>query len=110
LVRSIFTQPDAKKVWAQHGPVGEQLEKRFNETANMLAKAAKDIKSIWRQVWSPTTSGNGPTVRPGAALTQDGHLPQPPIIIRLVNAVLAKQNDKWAVTYRYISAQTLEQA
>jgi len=32
------------------------------------------------------------------------------LIIRLVNAVLAKQNDKWAVTHRYISAQTLEQA
>ncbi len=59
LVRSIFAQPDADEVWAQHGRVVEQLEKRFGEAAKLLAEVAEDIlafsafpKAVWRQVWS----------------------------------------------------------
>lgn len=116
LVRSIFAQPDAKEVWAQHGRVVEQLETRFSEAAKMLAEATEDIlafsafpKSIWRQVWS-----NNPQERLNREIRRRtdvvGIFPNRPAIVRLVGAVLAEQNDEWAVARRYMSAEALEQA
>ena len=116
LVRSIFAQPDAKEVWAQHGRVVEQLEKRFNEAAKMLAEATEDVlaftafpKSIWRQVWS-----NNPQERLNREIRRRtdvvGIFPNPPAVTRLVGAVLAGQNHEWAVARGYMPAQALEQA
>lgn len=116
LVRSIFAQPDAKEVWAQHGRVVEQLQTRFSEAAKMLAEAAEDIlaftafpKSIWRQVWS-----NNPQERLNREIRRRtdvvGIFPNRPAIVRLVGAVLAEQNDEWAVARRYMSAEALQQA
>lgn len=116
LVRSIFAQPDAKEVWAQHGRVVGQLQTRFSEAAKMLAEAAEDIlaftafpKSIWRQVWS-----NNPQERLNREIRRRtdvvGIFPNRPAIVRLVGAVLAEQNDEWAVARRYMSAEALQQA
>jgi transposase-like protein len=59
LVRSIFAQPDEQEVLAQHQRVVEQLQRRFPETAAMLAEAAEEVlafasfpKEHWRQIWS----------------------------------------------------------
>jgi len=116
LVRSIFAQPDAKEVWAQHGRVVEQLQTRFGEAAKLLAEAAEDIlafsafpKSIWRQVWS-----NNPQERLNREIRRRtdvvGIFPNRPAIVRLVGAVLAEQNDEWAVARRYMSAEAMDQA
>lgn len=116
LVRSIFAQPDAKEAWAQHGRVVEQLDTRFAQAAEMLAEAAEDIlaftafpKAVWRQVWS-----NNPQERLNREIRRRtdvvGIFPNRPAIIRLVGAVLAEQNDEWAVARRYMSAEALEQA
>ena len=43
LVRTIFEQPDAEQVWAQHARVVDQLEDRFAETATMLTDMAPDL-------------------------------------------------------------------
>ena len=43
LVRSIFAQPSAGEVWAQHGRVVEQLQDRFTAAADLLLMAAEDI-------------------------------------------------------------------
>jgi len=116
LVRSIYAQPNAAEVLAQHGRVVEQLEKRFTQAAAMLAEAAYDIlafttfpKAMWRQIWS-----NNPQERLNREIRRRtdvvGIFPNRPAIIRLVGAVLAEQNDEWAVARRYMSAEALEQA
>lgn len=116
MVRSIFAQPSAEEVWAQHGRVVEQLEARFPEAAEMLADAAEDIlaftafpKSMWRQIWS-----NNPQERLNREIRRRtdvvGIFPNRAAIIRLVGAVLAEQNDEWAVHRRYMSAEALELA
>jgi putative transposase len=116
LVRSIFAQPSAEEVCAQHGRVVEQLEARFPEAAEMLAEAADDIlafaafpKAMWRQIWS-----NNPQERLNREIRRRtdvvGIFPNRAAIIRLVGAVLAEQNDEWAVARRYMSAQALEEA
>jgi transposase-like protein len=59
LVRTIFAQPDAASVWAQHARVVAQLAEQFPAAADHLADAAADVlaftafpKEHWRQIWS----------------------------------------------------------
>src|SRR5690606_7255683 len=59
LVRTIFAQPDAASVWAQHARVVDQLNDQFPDAATHLADAAPDVlaftgfpKEHWRQIWS----------------------------------------------------------
>jgi putative transposase len=59
LVRTIFEQPDAASVWAQHARVVDQLTERFPAAAEHLAEAATDVLAFtgfptehWRQIWS----------------------------------------------------------
>ena len=116
LVRSIFAQPSADEVWAQHGRVVEQLEGRFPQAAELLAQAADDIlaftafpKAMWRQIWS-----NNPQERLNREIRRRtdvvGIFPNRAAIVRLVGAVLAEQNDEWAIARRYMSLQALERA
>lgn len=116
LVRSIFAQPSGDEVWAQHGRVVEQLEGRFPEAASMLSEAVEDIlafttfpKSMWRQIWS-----NNPQERLNREIRRRtdvvGIFPNRAAVIRLVGAVLAEQNDEWAIARRYMSVEALEQA
>jgi transposase-like protein len=113
LVRSIFAQPDAETVHAQHAQVVEQLETRFPQAAQMLDEAAAELlaftafpKSVWRQIWS-----NNPLERQNKEIRRRtdvvGIFPNREAIIRLVGAVLAEQNDEWAVTRRYMSLEVI---
>jgi putative transposase len=116
LVRSIFAQPDAKRVREQHGQVVKALEERYPEVAEMVEEAREEIlafavfpQAIWRQIWS-----NNPLER----LTREirrrsnvvGIFPNRGAIIRLVGAVLAEQNDEWLISKRYMGLELLEQA
>ncbi len=113
LVRSIFAQPDADSVWQQHRRVCEQLAERFPAAAELLQDAATDLlaftalpKEHWRQLWS-----NNPLERLNREIRRRtdvvGIFPDRASIIRLVGAVLAEQNDEWAVARRYMSAESI---
>lgn len=113
LVRSIFAQPDAETVLAQHAQVVEQLESRFPQAAQMLDEAGAELlaftafpKSVWRQIWS-----NNPLERQNKEIRRRtdvvGIFPNREAIIRLVGAVLAEQNDEWAITRRYMSLEVI---
>ena len=116
LVRTIFEQPDATQVVAQHARVVEQLVAKFPEAAGMLIDARADLlaftafpKEHWRQIWS-----NNPQERLNKELRRRtdvvGIFPNRAAVIRLVGAVLAEQNDEWAVARRYMSPELLAKA
>jgi transposase-like protein len=116
LVRSIFAQPSAEEVWAQHGRVVEQLEDRFTEAAELLIAAADDLLAFaafpsehWRQIWS-----NNPQERLNREVRRRtdvvGLFPNREAIIRLVGAVLAEQHDEWQVCHRYMGTELLTKA
>ncbi len=116
LVRTIFAQPDAEQVWAQHARVVEQLTEKFSDAANLLADAGPDVlaftsfpKEHWKQIWS-----NNPQERLNKELRRRtdvvGIFPNRDAVVRLVGSVLAEQHDEWAVTRRYMGAESLLKA
>jgi transposase-like protein len=113
LVRTIFEQPDAASVRAQHAQVVQALETRFPAAAAHLDEARDDIlaftafpREVWRQVWS-----NNPQERLNKEVRRRtdvvGIFPGRDAIIRLVGAVLAEQNDEWTESRRYMGAEIL---
>jgi putative transposase len=116
MVRTIFEQPDAEQVSAQHARVVEQLVVKFPDAAGMLIDAGADLlafatfpKEHWRQIWS-----NNPQERLNKELRRRtdvvGIFPNRAAVIRLVGAVLAEENDEWAVAGRYMSPELLAKA
>jgi putative transposase len=108
-VRTIFMQPDAESVRAQHARTVEQLRTRFPKAAALLEDAAEELlafaafpKEHWRQIWS-----NNPQERLNREIRRRtdvvGIFPNRDSIIRLVGAVLCEIHDDWAVVRRYMT-------
>ncbi len=108
-VRTIFMQPDAESVRAQHARTVEQLRNRFPKAAALLEEAAEELlaftafpKEHWRQIWS-----NNPQERLNREIRRRtdvvGIFPNRDSIIRLVGAVLCEIHDDWAVVRRYMT-------
>jgi putative transposase len=117
MVRTIFAQPSADEVWAQHRRVVDHLHQvGLDAAAEHLDEAASEIltftgfpKAHWRQIWS-----NNPQERLNKEIRRRtnvvGIFPTRPSIIRLVGALLAEQHDEWAIARRYMSLDSLAQA
>jgi len=117
MVRSIFAQPSAEEVWAQHRRVVTHLEAAgLPDAARHLEEAGADLlaftgfpKEHWRQIWS-----NNPQERLNREIRRRtdvvGIFPTRPSVIRLVGAVMAELDDEWAISRRYMSLESLAQA
>jgi len=116
MVRTIFAQPDAVTVRDQHQRIVGQLEERFPDAAALLDDAGPELlaftgfpKEHWRQLWSNNSLERlNKEIRRRTDVV--GIFPDRASIIRLVGAVLAEQNDEWAVARRYMSAESITKA
>ena len=113
VVRSVFAQPDAASVRECYERVVEQLRPKFGAASALLEEAGPDIlafasfpKEHWKQIWS-----NNPQERLNKEIRRRtdvvGIFPNRDAVIRLVGAVLAEQDDEWAIARRYMPAESL---
>ncbi len=113
VVRSIFEQPSAAEVRAQHARVVEQLAPRFPDAAHMLADAAEEVLAFadfpqqhWRKIRS-----NNPQERLNLEIRRRtdvvGIFPNRAAVLRLVGMVLSEQHDEWLVGRRYLADESL---
>jgi transposase-like protein len=115
LVRTIFAQPDHATAMAQLRKVADGLRARFGQAAALLESAAEDVLAYLhfpaahrRQLHStnPLERLNKEIKRRSAVV---GIFPHRAALIRLVGAVLAEQDDEWAVAdRRYFSAESMK--
>ncbi len=116
MVRTIFAQPDAVTVHEQHRRIVDQLAGRFPDAAALLEEAGPELlaftsfpKEHWRQLWSNNSLERlNKEIRRRTDVV--GIFPNRASIVRLVGAVLAEQNDEWAVARRYMSAESIAKA
>ena len=116
LVRTVFAQSDPDQVRAQFARVVDQLESQFPAAAELLTDAEADLLAFatfpvehWRQIWSNNTQERlNREVRRRTDVV--GIFPNRAALIRLAGAVLAEQNDEWAVARRYMSTESLTKA
>ena len=113
LVRTIFEQPGAASVRAQHAQVTAALEAELPAAAAHLDAARDDIlafaafpREVWRQI-----RADNPQERLNKEVRRRtdvvGIFPSRGAIIRLVGAVLAEQDDVWTESRRYMRLEIL---
>ncbi len=112
-IRTAFVQDDHRTAVAQWRQVADSLRKRFAKLAALMDEAERDVLAFMTfptDHWSKIHSTN-PLERLNKEIKRRtnvvGIFPNEAAIIRLVGAILAEQNDEWAVSRRYMTLETL---
>jgi putative transposase len=116
LVRTIFAQPDHRSALAQLQKVADGLRARFPQAATLLEEAAEDVLAHRHfpvehrarlHSTNPLERLHKEVKRRSAVV---GIFPNRTALLRLVGAILAEQDDEWAVAdRRYFSAESMKQ-
>ena len=117
MVRTIFAQPDPESTWAQHHRVVDHLTDLGMDTAaDHLDEAGAEIlaftgfPSRTGARSGPTTPKNDSTKKYPAGPMSWASSPPEPRSSASPGALLAEQHDEWAITRRYMSLDSLNQA
>jgi hypothetical protein len=115
LVRTIFAQPDHATALAQLPKIAEGLRARFPQATALLLEAAEDILAYRHSPidhrarlhsTNPLERLHKEVKRRSAVV---GIFPNRAALLRLVGAILAEQDDEWAVAdRRYFSAESMK--
>ena len=115
VVRTIFAQPDHASALGQLRKVADGLRARFAQAATLLEDAAEDILAhrhfppehrVRLHSTNPLERLNKEIKRRSAVV---GIFPNRASLLRLVGAILAEQDDEWAVCdRRYFSAESMK--
>ncbi len=112
-MRTAFVQEDHQGAVAQWRQVADSLRKRFAKLARLMDEAEHDVLAFMTfptDHWSKIHSTN-PLERLNKEIKRRtnvvGIFPNEAAITRLVGAILAEQNDEWAVSRRYMTLETL---
>jgi transposase-like protein len=115
LVRTIFAQPDHATALAQLHKIAEGLRARFPQAAALLLEAAEDI--LAHRHFPTDHRARLHSTNPLERLHKEvkrrsavvGIFPNRGALLRLVGAILAEQDDEWAVAdRRYFSAESMK--
>lgn len=112
-VRLIFQQPDKDRATQELRALADRLSDRLPRVSGALLEAEEEILAHmefphehWRQI-----SSTNPLERLNKEINRRtrvvGIFPAEKSLLRLIGAVLAEQNDEWAVSRRYMSRHSL---
>jgi putative transposase len=112
VVKTVFAQPDRDSAVTQIRRATETLAVRYPKVATLLEEASEDIIAY---MGFPNEHHRQNSTNPPERLNKEikrrtdvvGIFPNREAAIRLVGAVLAEQNDEWAVGKRYFSQESM---
>ncbi len=114
-IRTAFVQEDHEAAVAQWRQVADSLRPRFDKLAELMDGAEQDVLAFMTFPKDHRTKihSTNPLERLNKEIKRRtnvvGIFPNEAAITRLVGAILAEQNDEWAVCRRYMTLETLAQ-
>ena len=112
-IRTAFVQEDHEAAVAQWRQVADSLRPRFEKLAELMDSAEQDVLAFMTFPKDHRTKihSTNPLERLNKEVKRRtnvvGIFPNEAAVTRLVGAILAEQNDEWAVCRRYMTLETL---
>jgi putative transposase len=113
MLKTIFAQDTAEAAREQWASVADALRERCPKLSELMDRSREEVliyMSFPREHW-PQIASTNPLERLNGEIKRRadvvGIFPNDRAVIRLVGALMLEQNDKWAVSRRYMSLESL---